>query len=558
MSNNSETLARLNNNTSETNVTSRLQEIIRKAKRILGRHALVLTLATTSAATINVGEAAIIPTSAEAATFLQDYPNPDAQCEFGAGIGASCTNPNDSNDKYDWYIDEDGNGVYTSSDELWSSRGYGYRNCTDGVAWWVSHNLPGYSVPSYWNNANSWDNNAPSNEVLPGNTNSIEPGDIAQSDDGSFGHVGFVVSVSKNTNGSVTSIKTAEMNKLGDGNYTGPDVNIYSSKNTSNKFIRSGSWDWDHFIDVNGLGKGLNNESLSGGAVSSMGRIAFINSLNAGFAKDEIVQGGWHTLTGNGDAQVISAAGTHLAVITGGGRAAGADVTADKLKTNSPGLMDLNVPLNPNYPGGVKYIDIDDHGDMIAINNCNAAYGWRNDPGQLRWVQLTGCGDAQKVSVGNRRFGLVNACGGAYNSDTGYAWTQDLPCGNAKDIAIGETQRIMVLTRDNTAYIYDPGSNSWINKTPVGDAQNIAIGKDRIMVVTSGGAAWAADVGQDARAPMTRLTSDGDASAIAVGAHDRMALINGAGAAFASDEIIANGKWTQESGNGDAKSIAVG
>src|SRR5262249_26605442 len=106
-------------------------------------------------------------------------------------------------------------------------------------------------------------------DVIDGTTTTnIEPGDIAQSDDGSYGHIGFVTTVTKDANGAVTSFKTAEMNKSGDGNYTGPDVNVYDTRDAAGKFTRSGSYDWDHFIDVNGANKGLNNETLDPPAVS--------------------------------------------------------------------------------------------------------------------------------------------------------------------------------------------------------------------------------------------------------------------------------------------------
>jgi len=116
----------------------------------------------------------------------------------------------------------------------------------------------------------------------------------------------------------------------------------------------------------------------------------------------------------------------------------------------------------------------------------------------------------------------------------------------------------MAINGQNTAYIYNPGQNTWVNKTGVGDAQRIAIGKDRIMVITSGGAAWGADVGQNNSAPMTQLTGNGDAAAITVGANDRMGLINSAGAGYASNTITAGGSWTRQTGNGDARLIAAG
>ena len=195
---------------------------------------------------------------------------------------------------------------------------------------------------------------------------------------------------------------------------------------------------------------------------------------------------------------------------------------------------------------------------MIAINNCSAAYGWRNISGGQYWAQMTSCGDAKDIEIGNGRLALINSCNGGYISDTGYSWTQILSCGDAKAIAIGETGRMMIINGTNTAYIYNPGQGVWVAKTNTGDAQKIAIGKDRIMVVTSGGAAWGADIGQDNLAALTQLTANGDATAVTTGAHDRMGIINSAGAAYASDTIVQGGSWTPGSGGGDGKMFVVG
>jgi len=296
------------------------------------------------------------------------------------------------------------------------------------------------------------------------------------------------------------------------------------------------------------------------GTASSAGRLVFMNSLNAAYAKDEITPGGWHRLTGDGDAQQVNASGTHVVLVNGGGQAYGADISAANLSNSSPGLLPLSVPLDPNTPGGVKKVVTDDKGNMMAINNCSAAYGWRNiaGSGNQQWVQMTSCGDAKDVTVGNGRLGLISSCSGAYDSDTGYAWTPVLPCNDVKAFAVGETGRLMVIDASNSAYIYNPGQNAWILKGAVGDATKIAIGKDRVMLVTNGGAAWGADIGQDNSAAMTRLTVDGDATAIAVGANDRMAIISGGGEAYASDTIVYGGAWTPESGAGDAHAIAMG
>lgn len=191
------------------------------------------------------------PVLAYATSFSNDYPDGDATLYNLA--------------TYDWWKDENGDNQYSGPGELLSSRLYGYRNCTDGAAYWVKK-YTGITVPTNLGNANTWDDNSPSPyNVKAGTSNDIEPGDIAQSDDGTYGHVGFVTDVSKDSSGTVTEFKTAELNKAGDGNYTS---NTYSTK-SSGKFTRTGG-DWDHFIDVNGAGKGLNNELVAGGASGSI------------------------------------------------------------------------------------------------------------------------------------------------------------------------------------------------------------------------------------------------------------------------------------------------
>lgn len=185
---------------------------------------------------------------AHAVTFVNDYPDMDAvDCSNQFGI-------------YSWCKEENGQQGYVL-DEAKSSRGFYYRNCVDGAAYWVKQ-YTGVTIPGSWGNAVNWDNAATSYTVKDGTTiNGIEPGDIAQSDDGAdgYGHVGFVISVNKDPNGTVTSITTAELNSAGTGQYSTP---TYSNKNAGGKFIRSGSNDWDHFIDVNGAGYGLGNEAV--------------------------------------------------------------------------------------------------------------------------------------------------------------------------------------------------------------------------------------------------------------------------------------------------------
>lgn len=230
-------------------------------KRTIGRCALTLGLTASSVSAMNIGEALFAPSPVEATTFINSYPDSGAQPYNIA--------------TFDWWVDENGNGIAdvtpepSDNDETMSTRSYAYRNCTDGVAYWVMQ-YTGVSIPG-WKNANNWDTAAinAGYTVLSGISDSIEPGDIAQSDDGSYGHVGFVTNVARNGSGTVTSITVAELNKSSDGMYTHL---TYSSRNSSGKFSRGGSYDWDHFIDVNGEGVGLNGDNVPGSGNFDQGK----------------------------------------------------------------------------------------------------------------------------------------------------------------------------------------------------------------------------------------------------------------------------------------------
>ena len=419
------------------------------------------------------------------------------------------------------------NGVTYGVYDPWN---YYLRNCTSYVAYRINKEFNGRSIAG-WGNGIDFDEKATAaGYSINGNP---QVGDIAQWNTGLYGHVAYVYAV----NNGVASI--AEYNQQTTGRYR------------NDRTIATGGANFIHMGTPSG---GTTPPS------TPSGRLTFINNNNAPSAKDEITPGGWHPLLGaGGTATDISASKTHLTMITGGSAYA-ADPTPANLSANNPGFVPLNVPTTAGYPAGVKKVVTDKDGNMIAINNCNAAYGWRNIPGagNQQWVSMSNCNDAVDVDVGSGRFGFKNACGGGYISDTGYAWTQARPCNDVKALAIGESGRIMIINSGNTAYLYNPGTNSWIAKGAAGDAQKIAVGLDRVMVIVNSGAAWASDVKTNVSAPMVQVSNVGDALTVSVGANDRMAFISGSGAGWASDVIVQGGSWTSESGAGDTKMLVSG
>ena len=150
------------------------------------------------------------PLSAQKASAdILSYPDYDASCQFGASGGASCTNPANSSDKYDWYVDENVDGQYSGYSENLSGRGYYYRNCTDYVAWKLqSLGVPEDKTPGL-GNGGSWYTRAQVKGLPTGTTAAAGAAAVQP---GSPGHVAYVESV--NTDGTIT---VSEYNKNQDG-----------------------------------------------------------------------------------------------------------------------------------------------------------------------------------------------------------------------------------------------------------------------------------------------------------------------------------------------------
>lgn len=193
---------------------SRLHQIAAKVGYAVARTALALGL--TVGGTI-AAEAAD-PAPAHAAIETGGYPEWNMPCVSAKdpqrgetqGEGYWC-------DNYEWGDVKSGN--------QYSSRGYGYRNCTD----WAAFRAPavaGKGVPRGWGNAKNWDDAARKAGYSVDST--PEVGDIAVWEDGSYGHVAIVE--------SLNPLKVSEFNKNRDGKYG----------------TRTNPAGIDHYIDLNG------------------------------------------------------------------------------------------------------------------------------------------------------------------------------------------------------------------------------------------------------------------------------------------------------------------
>lgn len=135
------------------------------------------------------------------------YPWGLAPCVHTGQVEGYCYN-------YDWGI----NGNPWN----WATGGYGYRNCTDWVAYRVR--VAGGYVPAGLGNAKLWDDRAPSYGFTVSST--PREGAAAVSNSGYYGHVMYVEAV--NGDGSIV---VSDYNRAGTGKY---DMNQLSAATAAN------------------------------------------------------------------------------------------------------------------------------------------------------------------------------------------------------------------------------------------------------------------------------------------------------------------------------------
>ena len=156
------------------------------------------------------------------------YPNSTMPCEHSPYLATgSCAN-------YDWGPVRNGSEAST-----YSSRGYGYRNCTDYVAWKLQSLGVTIAKTRGLGDGGQWYGLAPVAE----RTSTPAYGEAAVSNSGGYGHVAFVESV----NAAAKTMVIAEYNydKKGDGDTrtvaTGPGTEFTQFVNFGLKASGSGA-----------------------------------------------------------------------------------------------------------------------------------------------------------------------------------------------------------------------------------------------------------------------------------------------------------------------------
>jgi surface antigen len=483
--------------------TSRLHGIVEAGKRVIGRTALALGLAT---GLIAAEAATVEPRPAMADT--GGYPDVDAvDCSGQYG-------------QYSWCKDENGNGSYSSS-EQYSSRGYSYRNCTDWVAWRIP-GLVQMNVPTGWGNAKNWDNAASAGGHTVDAT--PEPGDIAVWDDGSYGHVAVVE--------STDPLVVSEYNHDEDGNHG----------------MRTNPAGIDHYIDLNGTGKGINGEDLTGGSTpppSSSDPLSLLDFSDAIWSKKNLGVG-WTQETGPSSAKSISAGGSNRTILD--------QCNAVWTKTGDPSWSGWT--QETGCYAGSKAI-VSSTGVRMILDFCGGVWAKNGAPGMGGWVQETGCDGVKDIAAGGDNQLLLNACNQVWSKPgIGFGgWTPESDCGGAEKIAISSTGVKVVINGCGSVWAKKPG-HGWAQETGCDGVKAIAAGEgENQLLLNACDAVWSKPgVGFGG---WTQETDCGAAKAIAMGSNNRRAILDFGDAIWAKDSS-GYGGWSQQAGAGSAKAVDVG
>jgi|GEM_PF-1062932 len=463
---------------SEPEELSRFQDVVDFSKRLICRTVLALSLATGAI----TGEAVIGPQVARAES--GSYPDADKPCvamgdaQYGEtdGSGYWC-------DGYQW-------GILSSGAQN-SSRGYGYRNCTDWVAWRIPE-LVQKSVPRGWGDAKNWDDKATTAKYTVDDT--PEPGDIAVWESGTYGHVEVVESV--NSDGTAN---TSGYNKHRDGKY---DTQTHVTA--------------DHYIDLNGTGKGVNGDVAGGNGVPTPppkdGTQMILNHAEEIWAKTGVVGGGWTSEAAGGSAIDVASGGGVQMILDHAGQVwarqgIGGDWTQEtgpnsavEIEVGSDGLQMIRDNASQVWakkgvgwsgfiqeagPGSAK--DIETNGGVQVILNYTNQLWVKNTIGWSGWEPESGENGAVEVEVSNDGTQMVRNARGEVWARTNTAnsgWVQEVGAGSAAEIAINNG---IQLIRDNADQIWiktgNVGWGGWQAETAAGSAVEIVVEDDGTQVL---------------------------------------------------------------------------
>ena len=484
----------------------------REAQKAIGRLVTAFAVAISSAATVLVTDV-VAPTAAHAdsiADALAAYPDKSMPCEHPNSQGVYATTGPCEN--YDW------GPVHTTAlgdPSTYSIRGYGYRNCTDWVAWRVQNISNGaVGIARGLGNANAWPGKFP----ISAQSTTAKPGDIAVSTSGIYGHVAFVESVSPD--GSTMTVSEYNEDSQGDGDQR----TIPASGSEFTDFINVG---------VNLAGSGSNYGAPHG----------YIDNTAAINAKATPGSGGWTQEVGPGNAVQFTMSGTYQIFLRGDG-------TVFAKNTMGPGNW-----VQETSPHSATAVAISDTGLQLIIGP-DGSIESKTTIGFGGWTQEVGSGNASKIAVGGNTMMFLRGDGTVFAKvGAGGPWTQETSPNSASAIAVSNTgMQLMIVVNNEVDSRRGVGFGGWTQEVGPGNASAIALGGDNMMFLRGDGTVFS-KVGQGG--PWTQETSPNSATAIAVGENglNMMLVVNGE---VDTRQGPGAGGWTAETAPSSATAIAAG
>ncbi|HSW66078.1 MAG TPA: CHAP domain-containing protein [Bacillota bacterium] len=460
------------------------------------------------------------------------YPWADAPCEFGAAGGAQCqnTDPLKTWDKYDWYLDKDGDGVFGSSSnrtgcgatsgasgECWDQWGYEFRNCTSYVAWKESQWGVADNKLTGLHNGGQWYDYAPSSE----RSTTPRAGDAAVVP-GNPGHVAFVESV--NSDGSIT-------------------VSEYNHDTHGNGGTRTGtasSMGFTEFVDF-----GATAPSGGGSSPSNTTLQMILDGSGQVWARNTATLGmDWTQETPTGETKIAAGSNGMQMILDGSGQVWARNSSS------------LNSSWTQESSGGITAIAAGANGQQMILDGQGQVWATGSiAPNQ--WTRETPPGIVA-IAMGDNNLQMILDSSGqvwARNSPIfGMDWVQETPAGHTA-IAAGDNGLQMIL--DAQGQVWATGSvaaNQWSRETPPGITK-ISAGNNHLQVILDNtGQVWARNgtiFGMD----WVRESSTG-ITAIAAGDNGQQVILDGTGQVWATDHI-ATDQWTRETPAGET-AIAAG
>ncbi len=179
-----------------------------------------------------------------------------------------------------------------------SGRGYGYRNCTD----WVAYRLESQGITNHVRgrgNGKQWDDSSTGVTL----TTTPEVGDAAVWNNGTYGHVAYVEETRLKAGGGYEA-RVSEYNQAGTGMYT------------DTRWVVA-----DKYVDFNGVGTPVGGSQSPG--VSTSQRVVVRNANGDLWVKEGAIGAGWTLVTQNVVSYAVSPNriavydGAHLSVKEG-------------------------------------------------------------------------------------------------------------------------------------------------------------------------------------------------------------------------------------------------